>query len=51
MGYFGFTYYEENQDTLKALEVDGGRRLRRPERRRRRRPASTRRSPARSSST
>ncbi len=24
MGYFGFTYYEQNQDTLKALEVDGG---------------------------
>jgi len=24
LGYFGFTYYEENQDTLKALEVDGG---------------------------
>jgi len=24
LGYFGFTYYEENADTLKALEVDGG---------------------------
>jgi phosphate transport system substrate-binding protein len=24
MGYFGFSYFEENQDTLKALEVDGG---------------------------
>jgi phosphate transport system substrate-binding protein len=24
LGYFGFTYYEENQDTLKAIEVDGG---------------------------
>ena len=24
MGYFGFSYYEENQDTLNALEVDGG---------------------------
>jgi phosphate transport system substrate-binding protein len=24
LGYFGFTYYEENQDTLKALQVDGG---------------------------
>jgi phosphate transport system substrate-binding protein len=24
MGYFGFTYYEENADTLKALEIDGG---------------------------
>jgi phosphate transport system substrate-binding protein len=24
MGYFGFTYYEENQDQLKALEVDSG---------------------------
>jgi phosphate transport system substrate-binding protein len=24
MGYFGFSYYEENQDALKALEIDGG---------------------------
>ncbi len=24
LGYFGFTYYEENQDSLKALQVDGG---------------------------
>ncbi len=24
LGYFGFTYYEENADTLKALEIDGG---------------------------
>ncbi|HSL66283.1 MAG TPA: PstS family phosphate ABC transporter substrate-binding protein [Gaiellaceae bacterium] len=24
MGYFGFSYYEENQGTLKALEIDGG---------------------------
>ena len=24
LGYFGFTYYEENEDTLKALEIDGG---------------------------
>ena len=24
MGYFGFTYYEENADTLKALEIDNG---------------------------
>ena len=24
LGYFGFSYYEENQDTLKALEVDDG---------------------------
>jgi phosphate transport system substrate-binding protein len=23
LGYFGFSYYEENQDRLKALEVDG----------------------------
>jgi phosphate transport system substrate-binding protein len=22
--YFGFTYFEENQDTLKAMQVDGG---------------------------
>jgi phosphate transport system substrate-binding protein len=24
MGYFGFSFYQENQDTVKALEVDGG---------------------------
>ncbi len=24
MGYFGFTYFEENADSLKALEIDGG---------------------------
>jgi phosphate transport system substrate-binding protein len=24
MGYFGFSYFEENQDALKALEIDGG---------------------------
>jgi phosphate transport system substrate-binding protein len=24
MGYFGYSFFEENQDTLKALEVDGG---------------------------
>jgi phosphate transport system substrate-binding protein len=24
LGYFGFSYFEENQDTLKALEVDDG---------------------------
>jgi len=24
MGYFGFTYFEENTDKLKALQVDGG---------------------------
>jgi phosphate transport system substrate-binding protein len=24
LGYLGFSYYEENQDTLKALEVDAG---------------------------
>jgi phosphate transport system substrate-binding protein len=24
LGYFGFSYYEENQDTLKALGIDGG---------------------------
>ena len=24
LGYFGFSYYEENQDTLRAVEVDGG---------------------------
>jgi phosphate transport system substrate-binding protein len=24
LGYFGFSYFEENEDKLKALEVDGG---------------------------
>jgi len=24
LGYFGFSYFEQNQDTLEALEVDGG---------------------------
>jgi len=24
MGYFGFSYFEENQETLKALEIDDG---------------------------
>ena len=24
LGYFGYTYYEENSDTLKAIEVDSG---------------------------
>jgi phosphate transport system substrate-binding protein len=24
LGYFGFSYFEENQDRLKAVEVDGG---------------------------
>ena len=24
MGYFGFSFFQENQDTLKALEIDGG---------------------------
>ncbi len=24
LGYFGFTYYEENQDKLKLVQVDGG---------------------------
>jgi phosphate transport system substrate-binding protein len=24
LGYFGFSYYEENQDTLKALAIDNG---------------------------
>jgi phosphate transport system substrate-binding protein len=24
LGYLGFSYFEENQDTMKALEVDGG---------------------------
>jgi phosphate transport system substrate-binding protein len=24
LGYFGFSYYEENQDTLRAVEIDSG---------------------------
>ena len=24
LGYFGFTYFEENEDSLKALEIDSG---------------------------
>jgi phosphate transport system substrate-binding protein len=24
LGYFGFSYFEQNQETLKALEIDGG---------------------------
>jgi phosphate transport system substrate-binding protein len=24
LGYFGFSYYEQNQDSLKAAEIDGG---------------------------
>ena len=24
LGYFGYTYFEENSDTLKALEIDSG---------------------------
>ena len=24
LGYFGFSYFEENQDSLEALEIDGG---------------------------
>jgi phosphate transport system substrate-binding protein len=24
LGYFGFSYYEQNQDKLKAVEIDGG---------------------------
>jgi phosphate transport system substrate-binding protein len=24
LGYFGFSYFEENQDALKALQIDGG---------------------------
>ena len=33
LGYFGFTYFEENSDSLKALEIDSGDGLRRAERR------------------
>ena len=24
LGYFGYTYFEENTDKLKAVEIDGG---------------------------
>jgi len=24
LGYFGYSYFEENQDTLKAIQIDGG---------------------------
>ena len=24
MGYFGYSFFNENEDTLKALEIDGG---------------------------
>ena len=30
MGYFGYSFFAENEDTLKALEIDGGQGLRRP---------------------
>ena len=33
MGYFGFSYYEQNADTLTAVEIDSGGRLRCTERR------------------
>ncbi len=32
LGYFGYAYYEENADRLKALEVDGGEGCVRPDR-------------------
>ena len=31
LGFFGFTYYYENKDKLKAVPIDGGSRLRRPD--------------------
>ena len=51
LGYFGYTYYEENTDTLNAVADRQRRRLRGPERRDRRRTAPTRRWPVRCSST
>ena len=33
LGYFGYSYYEQNQDKLNAVEIDSGSRLRRSERR------------------
>ena len=50
LGYLGFSYYEENADTLKALEVDNGSGCVAPSVERHR-PASTPRCPDRSSST
>ncbi len=50
-GYFGYTYYEENSDTLKALEIDNGDGCVEPRPPRPPRPASTPRSPVRCSST
>ena len=49
LGYFGFSYYEENQDKLKALEVDGGGGLCGSERRDGAETTRTRRSHGRSS--
>ena len=35
LGYFGYTYYEQNQDTVNAVEIDSGCGCVAPERRRR----------------
>ena len=51
LGYFGFSYFEENQDKLKAVEIDDGDGCVAPSVEERRRTAPTRRSRARSSST
>ena len=50
LGYFGFSYFEENQDTLKAVEIDDGSGCVAPSVEQLR-PATTRRSRDRSSST
>ena len=50
LGYFGFSYFEENQDKLKEVEVDGGGGCVAPSARPSR-TGRTRRSRARSSST
>ncbi len=40
LGYFGFSYYEQNKDKLNLVAVDGGERLRRRRARRRSRTAA-----------
>ena len=39
LGYFGFSYYEQNQDKLNLVKVDDGERLRRADHARRSRTA------------
>ena len=51
LGYFGYSYYDENKDKLNLVQVDGGGGCVSPECRRPCRTAPTSRSPGRSSST